>query len=141
MQNTQVGSNKDVSLVASVHSKNNFTRFSLAKIATTLVSYHRPRSRGDNTFGSVCPSVRRSTLSHLNGLTYFSTGAEWPTVVLGFANYSKNFNEAQIRYTLKNIIATECNLKGRSKWLCMESVVVSTGWAFAVDHPFNFTWS
>ncbi len=64
--------------------------------------YYRPRSRGDNTFGSnrvfVCvfidheagemiclvafvrPSVCLSTLSHLN---HFSTGAEWSILVLG----------------------------------------------------------
>ncbi len=56
-------------------------------------------------------------------------------MVVGFAKYSKKANEVQIRYTLKNII--ERNLKGRSKWLCMQSVVVSRGAAFAVDHPFN----
>ncbi len=57
-------------------------------------------------FGSVRPSV-----------CDFSTGAEWSIVVVGFAKYSKKSNEAQIRYTLKNII--ERNLKGRSKWLCL----------------------
>ena len=27
-----------------------------------IAAYYRPRSKGDNTFGSVCPSVRLSAL-------------------------------------------------------------------------------
>ncbi len=69
-----------------------------------------PRSRGDNTFSSVHPSVR--------------TGVEWSILVLGFAKYSKRSSEMQVSYTLnKNII--ECasqgpfKMAGRSKWLCL----------------------
>ncbi len=52
------------------------------------IYYYRPRSRGDNMFGCIRPSVRPSLCqgSHAwSSKCHFSTGVEWSIVVLGFA--------------------------------------------------------
>ncbi len=53
-------------------------------------------------------------------------------MILGFAKYSKMSNETQIRYTLKH----HGVLISRGVKMVVH-VAVSTGWAFAVNHPFN----
>ena len=69
------------------------------------IHYYRLRSRADNMFGSICPSLCPPVSDHSQGQrlrsrSHFSTGVEWSIVVLGFANYSKKSGEIQIRYTV-----------------------------------------
>ncbi len=60
----------------------------------------------------------------------------WPIMVLGFAKYSKKFYETQNQYTPKKNCRASISL-GVQIGCVFNSVVVSTGWAFAVYHAFN----
>ncbi len=72
-------------------------------------NFYRPRSRGDNTFGSVRPSVRLSVRPSV------------PTL------------------TREHNITTLLKVSVDHLYRCMgvQTVVVSTCWTFAVDHAFN----
>ena len=87
-----------------------------------IFSYYRPRSREDNTFGSVrpsiCPSIRLSVCTLLP------------------AKYSKRSSETQVGYTLKIHQSVFITRSIRNGW-AFKVVVVSTGCAITVDHAFT----
>ncbi len=93
--------------------------FSEHELFCHLKCYYRPRSRGDNAFGSVCLFVCLSVcLSELSCLN------------------SKRSSETQVSYTLKKHHRVCISRSIQNGW-AFKVVVVSTGCAIAVDHAFN----
>ncbi len=97
--------------------------------------YYRPRSRGDNTFGSVRPPAHQSPLSRLVVSICLSilarSGRYWylalPSTAKGPLKHS---------YTLKKHNRVYISRSIPNGW-AFKMVVVPTGGAIAVDHAIN----
>ena len=62
----------------------------------------------------------------------FFTGVQWSIMVLGLSSTAKSPMKQNSRVSISLGVQIGCVLI---------SVVVSTGWAFAVDHTFNFNFA